>query len=82
MTIRNIKAVHSKSNERKFVIQCVRDAYEETNAAIQARHPKLFKDDTYKFEASKELVMCMPFGFIDGLKDKNGLILTKNGWPG
>ncbi len=42
---------------------------------------KLFKDDTYKFEASKELVMCMPFDFIDGLKDKNGLILTRNGWP-
>jgi hypothetical protein len=31
---------------------------------------KLFKDDTYKFEASKELVMCMPCAFIDGLKDK------------
>jgi hypothetical protein len=31
------------------------DEYEEINATIQARHPKLFKDDTYKFEASKEL---------------------------
>jgi hypothetical protein len=46
MTIRNIKAVCSKSNERKFVIQCVMDEYEESNATIQARHPKLFKDDT------------------------------------
>ena len=41
---------------------------------------KLFKDDTYEFEASKELVICMPFDFIDGLKDKNGLILTRNDW--
>ncbi len=29
-----------------------------------------FKDDTYKFEASEDLLMCMPFDFIDGLKDK------------
>ncbi len=71
MTMRHIKAVCSKSNERQFVIQCVMDEYEESNATIRARHPKLFKDDTYKFEASKELVMCMPFDFIDGLKDKN-----------
>jgi hypothetical protein len=56
--------------------------YEESNATIQTRPPKLFKDDTYKFETSKELVMCMPFDSIDGLKDKNGLILTANGWPG
>jgi hypothetical protein len=69
MTMTNIKAVCSKSKERKFVIQCVMDEYEERNATIQARHPKLFKDDTYRFEASKELVMCMPFDFIDGLKD-------------
>jgi hypothetical protein len=44
--------------------------YEESNATIQVRHPKLFKDNTSEFEASKELVMCMPFDFIIGLKDK------------
>jgi hypothetical protein len=69
--MRHIKAVCSKSNERKFVIQCVMDENEESNATIQARHQKLFKDDIYKFEASMELVMCMPFDFIDGLKDIN-----------
>ncbi len=80
MAMRHIKAVCSKSNERKFVIQCVMDEYEESNATIQARHPNLFKDDTYEFEASKGLLMCMPY-FIDGLKEKNGLVLTKDGWP-
>jgi hypothetical protein len=70
MTMRNIKAVCSKSNEWSFVIQCVMNEYEEINATIQARHPKLFKDDTSKFEASKKLVICMPFDFINGLKDK------------
>ncbi len=47
------------------------DEYEESNATIQARHQTLFKDDNCKFEASKELVMCMLFDCIDGLKDKN-----------
>ncbi len=51
-------------------IQCVMDEYEEGNATNQARHPKLFKDDTYEFEASKELVMCIPFDFMNGLKKK------------
>ncbi len=64
MTMRHIKAVCSKSNERKFVVQCVMAECEEGNATIQARHQKLFKDDIYKFEASKDLVMCMPFDFI------------------
>jgi hypothetical protein len=71
MTMRNIKAVCSKSNEGIFFIQCVMDEYEESNATTKARHPKLFKENTYEFEASKNLLMCMPFDFIDGLKDKN-----------
>jgi hypothetical protein len=77
MTMRNIKAVCSKSNERKFVIQYVMNEYEESNATIQARHPKLFNDDTHKFEASKELMMCMPFDFIDGLKDNKWTHIDK-----
>jgi hypothetical protein len=43
------------------------DQYEVSNATIQARHPKMFKNDTYIFDASKELVMCMPFDFINSL---------------
>ncbi len=57
--------------------QCVVDEYEESNATIRERHPKLFKEDTYEFEASKDLLMCMPFDFIDGLKDKNWTRITK-----
>jgi hypothetical protein len=78
MTMRHIKAACSKSNGRKFVIQYVMDKYEESNATIQARHQKLFEDDTYEFEASKELVMCMPFDFIDGLKDENWTRIDHN----
>ena len=66
MTMRNIKAVCSKSNEKNSFIQCVMNEYEENNATIRTRHPKLFKDDTYKFEASKDLLMCMPFTSLMG----------------
>ena len=66
MTMRNIKAVCFKTNKRQFIIQCMMDVYEESNATIQARHPKLFKEDTYKFEASKDLLMCMPFDRVSG----------------
>jgi hypothetical protein len=70
MTMRYIKVVQTNSNERSFFVQCVMDKYEESNAIIQARHLKLLKNDTYIFDASKELVMCMSFDFINGLKDK------------
>ncbi len=33
-TMRNIKAVCSKSNKRSFVIQCVMNEYEESNSTI------------------------------------------------
>jgi hypothetical protein len=79
MTMKFIKIVQTNSNERSFFIQCVMYQYEESNTTIQARHPKLFKNDTYIFDASKELVMCMPFDFINGLKIKNRLVLTMNG---
>jgi hypothetical protein len=78
MTLRNIKAVCSKLNERIFFIECVMDKHEESNATIQARHPKLFKDATYKFEASKDLLMRMPFDFIDVLKDENWTRIDHN----
>ncbi len=68
MTMRYIKVVQTKSNERLFSVQCVMNQYEESNVTIQARHSKMFKNDTYTFHPSNELVMCMPFEVIDGLR--------------
>jgi hypothetical protein len=42
------------------------DEYEESNALIQTRHLKLFKDDTDEFEASKNLLMWMPLTSLMG----------------
>ncbi len=38
---------------------------------------KTVQNDTYIFDASKELVMCMPFDFIHGLKDKKWTHIDK-----
>jgi hypothetical protein len=43
ITMRNVKVVQTNSNERLLFIQCETDQYKESNATIQARHPKLFK---------------------------------------
>jgi hypothetical protein len=43
--MRHIKLVQTNSNEKAFSIQCVMDQYKESNATIQARHWKLFKND-------------------------------------
>jgi hypothetical protein len=77
MTMRHIKVVWTNSNKRVFSIQCVMDQYEESTATIQARHLKLFKNDTYIFDARKELMMCMPFDFINGLKDNKWTHIDK-----
>jgi hypothetical protein len=37
----------------------------------------LIKNYTYIFDASKELGMCMPFDFINGLKDKKWTHIDK-----
>jgi hypothetical protein len=62
-----------------FSIQCNTEPFEVENDTIQARHSKIFKNGTYEFHPSNELVMSMPFEFIDGLKEKLGRLLTKHG---
>jgi hypothetical protein len=42
--------------------------YEENIVSIQAKHGKMFENDTYTFHPNDELVMSMPIEFIDGLK--------------
>jgi hypothetical protein len=61
MTLRLIKVVQTNSNRRLFSIQCNTEPFEKENDTIQARHPKIFKNSTYRFCPHNELVMSMPF---------------------
>jgi hypothetical protein len=66
--MRSIEVITTKSKQRLFSVQCMMDIYEESNATIEARHPKMFKNDKYTFHPSNELVVCMFFELIDGFK--------------
>ncbi len=70
MTMRLIKVGQAKLNERLFYIKCNSEQFDVTNDTIQARHSKMFKNDTYKFHPSNELVLSMPFELIDVLEEK------------
>jgi hypothetical protein len=60
--------VEKISHEYKFSIKCLLENFQANNSTLRARHLKMFKKDTYKFEPIKELVLTMHFGFIDSLK--------------
>jgi hypothetical protein len=67
MTMRLIKVAQTKANGRLFSIQCNTEPFEVENYTIRASHPKMFENGTYEFHPQNELVMSMPFEFIDGL---------------
>ncbi len=77
MTMRLITVVQTKLNGRLFSIQCKTEPFEVENNTIQARHPKMFKNGTYEFHPHNELVMSMPFEFIDGLKENDWTAIDK-----
>jgi hypothetical protein len=60
--------VEKISNEYKFSIKCLLEKYQPNNSTLRARHCQMFKKDTYEFEPTKELVLTMHYGFIDGLE--------------
>ncbi len=70
-TMYEIKKIVPKKNRRKFWIKCLMKNYERGNDAIHKRHKTLFKDTVnhqYNFPASNELVMTLPYQFVDSLR--------------
>jgi hypothetical protein len=70
-TMYKIKKIVPKKNRRKFWIKCLMRNYEQGNNAIRKRYKTLFKDTVnhqYNFPASNELVMTLPYQFVDSLK--------------
>jgi hypothetical protein len=68
-TMRRIKVIRVKNSDKmQFHIQCHTITYQHGNAGIRARHPTMFKEDTFSFTPSDELVLSMPFELICNLK--------------
>ncbi len=76
-TMRQIK-VEKISNEYKFSIKC---CWKSSKRIIQPLEQDIGKCSrrTYEFEPIKELVLTMPFGFIDSLK--KGWNNINKRWP-
>jgi hypothetical protein len=70
-TMYEIKKIVPKKNSRKFWIKCLMENYKRGNNAIHKRHKTLFIDTVnhqYNFPAGNELVMTLPYQFVDSLK--------------
>ncbi len=70
-TMYKIMKIVPKKNRRKFWIKCLMKNYKQGNDAIRKRHKLLFKDTInhhYNFTASNELVITLPYQFVDSLK--------------
>ncbi len=70
-TMYKIKKIVLEKNRRKFWIKCLMRNYKRGNNAICKRHKTLAKDTVnyqYDFPESNELVMTLPYQFVDSLK--------------
>ena len=52
-----------------FEIRCNTASYSRNNETIRARHPHLFTDSYYEFCPINEIILLMPFEFINKLKN-------------
>ncbi len=66
--IKRIKLTLAKWNEKLFTIECFMPTYEPQNTSVCKPHSKMFKNDTFTFHPSNDLVLSMQFKFVDNLE--------------
>ena len=50
-----------------FQIKCFTKDYETNNTELRKRHGAIFREDTFKYFASNDLVQSMRYSYVDGL---------------
>ena len=55
--------------ERRCEIKCNLAKYEEKNVGVRKRHPSIFRNEEYIFVPSNDMVLSMPFEWVDSLRD-------------
>jgi hypothetical protein len=63
-----IRVLMSDKKNRKFEIQCATKEYQNTNKTLREWHPTLFQNETYTFQPNNELVMTLPFKYVNQLE--------------
>ena len=64
--------------ERRFEIKCNVEKYEPKNATLRNRHPAIFRNEEYIFVPSNDMVLSMPFSWVDKLTDNKWTLLEKS----
>jgi len=85
-TMTSIKVTHVNINkkdhndyERIFEIRCDMQSFQVTNDSIRRRHRELFSKEKYDFIPTRELIMSMPFDYVNELPNEQWKRLDK-GW--
>ena len=63
--------------ERRFEIKCNLAKYEENNVSLRKRHPAIFRNQEYIFVPSNDMVLSMPFVWVETLRDNQWTKLNK-----
>ena len=63
--------------ERRFEIKCNLAKYDEKNVSLRKRHPAIFRNQEYIFVPSNDMVLSMPFAWVDSLGDSEWTTLNK-----
>jgi hypothetical protein len=67
-TIAKIRVLMSDKKVRKFEIQCATKQYQNANRTLREWHPTLFQNETYMFQPNNDLVMTLPFKYVNQLE--------------
>ena len=68
-TMDSIRMSVPKPGYKKFEILCQTGDYQKANTMIRVQHPGFFRKDKYIFQPNDDLIMTLPFKWIDSLKD-------------
>ncbi len=75
----NIKLTTKKGKGYLFTIECDMPSFEPQNETVRKQHATMFKYDKFTFHPQKDLVLSMPYQFVDNLECVNLPHWMKNG---
>ncbi len=67
-TMTKIKLTTMKGKGKLFTIECYMPSFEPQNETNCKQHATMFKHDKFTFHPQKDLVLSMPYRFVDNLE--------------
>jgi hypothetical protein len=66
--MKKMKLTMMEGNGKLFTIECYMPSFEPQNTSVCKRHAQMFKNDNYRFNHRKDLVLSMSYQFVATLK--------------